>query len=299
MWLARRTVHLCKGKAVDTLPIKSCVVAHVPFAGGLSQKKGVNPDTGQHQLIKYVKGVSCVDHFCPNCHKCPHCCSRSTCRGQIAQFVGKIGSPGGQSKGHNSPQGRLHPPLLNLAKSNKVTHYHKLQCKSPQEQLPDEALQKNAVELFKTQKSLEFYNKLFPQLVDAYSGPQYPEPISSNRKIQNGDTGNHEDLPPGRRVGHIHRFQRRILPHTDSKSVQEVHAFSRPGSVLPIWKWTCLPPGSTTNCLNLYHRFQAPGMDSRCSQSAPGGSGPLAFPPVAILGKVVEKLQYYLCRESF
>ena len=35
-------------------------------------------------------------------------------------------------------------------------------------------------------------------------------------------------------MGHIHRFQRHILPHTNSQSVQEVHALSPPGSVLPV-----------------------------------------------------------------
>ena len=35
-------------------------------------------------------------------------------------------------------------------------------------------------------------------------------------------------------MGHIHRFQRCILPHTNSQSVQEVHALSLPGSVLPV-----------------------------------------------------------------
>ena len=43
-----------------------------------------------------------------------------------------------------------------------------------------------------------------------------------------------KNLPTGRGVGHIHRLQRRILPHTNSQSVQEVHAFSSPGSVLPV-----------------------------------------------------------------
>ena len=35
-------------------------------------------------------------------------------------------------------------------------------------------------------------------------------------------------------MGHIHRLQRRILPYTNSQSVQEVHAFSPPGLVLPV-----------------------------------------------------------------
>ena len=42
-------------------------------------------------------------------------------------------------------------------------------------------------------------------------------------------------------MGHIHRFQRRLLPHTNSQSVQEVHAFSPPGSVLPVQSPTLWP----------------------------------------------------------
>ena len=33
-------------------------------------------------------------------------------------------------------------------------------------------------------------------------------------------------------MGHIHRLQRRILPYTNSQSLQKVHSFSPPGSVL-------------------------------------------------------------------
>ena len=47
-----------------------------------------------------------------------------------------MGSTGGQSKSCNSPQGRLHSPLPLPAKSDKVTHHHKLLCQSPQEPLP-------------------------------------------------------------------------------------------------------------------------------------------------------------------
>ena len=35
-------------------------------------------------------------------------------------------------------------------------------------------------------------------------------------------------------MGYRNRFQRHILPHTNSKSIQEVHVVSHPGSVLPI-----------------------------------------------------------------
>ena len=40
-------------------PVYCHVANHVPFAGGLPQKKGVNPD--HQRVIKSVKGVSCVN----------------------------------------------------------------------------------------------------------------------------------------------------------------------------------------------------------------------------------------------
>ena len=58
-----------------------------------------------------------------------------------------------------------------------------------------------------------------------------PTVISNYHNRTGGESKN---LPPSRGVGHIYRFQRRILPHTSSQSVQEVHAFSHPGSVLPV-----------------------------------------------------------------
>ena len=63
-----------------------------------------------------------------------------------------------------------------------------------------------------------------------------------------------------------------------------------PGGTSP--KWTCLPPDSTTHYHSLCHQFQTPilgqWMHSACLFE---NLDPYAFPPAAILGKVVEKLQ--------
>ena len=60
-------------------------------------------------------------------------------------------------------------------------------------------------------------------------------------------------------------------------------------------KWTCLPPGTTTN-----YQFVSPVPDPQTwAVDALSLSweelDPYAFPPAAILGKVVEKLQDYPC----
>ena len=72
-------------------------------------------------------------------------------------------------------------------------------------------------------------------------GPEHLEHLFKHRVVQDGDPRDNKNLPTGRGVGHIHRFQRRLLPHTNSQSVKEVHAFSPPGSVLPVQGPTLWP----------------------------------------------------------
>ena len=72
------------------------------------------------------------------------------------------------------------------------------------------------------------------QPVETDPRPEHLEHLFKHRDVQDGNPRDHKNLPPSRGVGHIHRFQRRILPHTNSQSVQEVHALSPPGSVLPV-----------------------------------------------------------------
>ena len=119
---------------MDTLSVNSCGVTQVPFAAGLPQKQIVTPDIVQHPEIKYVKDVSCVGHlsFVQNG---PIVTIDLLLGARLHQLWKKMGRPGGQSQCHNSPQGRLHSSLQDSAKSDKITHHHKLPCKSSEEQL--------------------------------------------------------------------------------------------------------------------------------------------------------------------
>ena len=188
--------------------------------------------------------------FCKMCHKCPNCCSRSTCRGQIAPILGKMGSPRCRPQSDNSPQGRLHTTLPVSAKLDQVTQCHKLLCKSPQEPLPVGGIPSASEQKCnRTSNKSNISGLLQPvisssqtqQLVETYTRPQYLEQVSKDRVIQNGDSRDNKDLPTNRGVGHLRRFQRRILPHTDPEPVKEVHAFSYTGQILPIQSTTIRP----------------------------------------------------------
>ena len=70
--------------------------------------------------------------------------------------------------------------------------------------------------------------------METYSRPEQIKSLPQGGEIQDGDTGNHQDLPPRRGVGHLHRFQRCLLPHTDTGTVQKISEISCPRSDIPI-----------------------------------------------------------------
>ena len=81
--------------------------------------------------------------------------------------------------------------------------------------------------------------------METYPGPEHLEHLPKHRVVQNGDPRDNKELPTARGVGHLHKLQGRILPYTNSQSVQEVHAFSHPGSVLPVQSSTLWSVHST------------------------------------------------------
>ena len=57
-------------------------------------------------------------------------------------------------------------------------------------------------------------------------------------EIQNGNTRNHQIITPTRGVGHLNRFQGRLLPYTNTGTFQEIFKISCPGSDIPIQSTT-------------------------------------------------------------
>ena len=143
---------------------------------------------------------------------------------------------------HNTERG-LHPPLPVQTQPNQVTNSHKQLCQ-PTKKVPPSGgtvsadKQKCSGTSNKTKLTGFLQPAIFgtqtQQPVETYPGPEHLEHLPKHRVIQNGDPRDNKDLPTARGVGHLHRLQGRILPYTNSQSVQEVHEFSHPGSVLPV-----------------------------------------------------------------
>ena len=147
------------------------------------------------------------------------------------------------SEGDSDPKRGLHSSLSDPTKTHKVPHSHKPLCQSSQEQLPVRGIasayrQKCSGASTKSDVPRVLQSTVFSpktqQQVEAHSGPQQIEPFPQGGEIQNGDTRNHQDLPPDRGVGHLNRFQRILLPYTNTGTVQEIAEISCPGSDIPI-----------------------------------------------------------------
>ena len=228
-------------------------VANVHSVTRLPQKEGVNPNCCHHYSeIKYVKDVSCECslEFYKYCHKCPNCCYKSTCRGKVTSVLGKVGSSGFKSKSSHSTQRRLHPPLPVQTQFNQVTNGYKQLCQLTKT-VPSfggtvSAGEQNCSGTGSKPKltgvlQLAIFSTQTQQPVETCPGPEHLEHLPKYRVVQNGDPRDNKNLPTGRGVGHLHRLQGCILPYTNSQSVQEVHAFSHPGLVLPVQSSTLWP----------------------------------------------------------
>ena len=103
--------------------------------------------------------------FCPSCSKCPRCCHRSGCRGQVTEVLANMAKVGHKSKGGVDFERGIHATLQNQTTSDKIPmiksgYAHPLKSKALKDALLD-LISKLVVEKVVIRSSLAFYNRLF------------------------------------------------------------------------------------------------------------------------------------------
>ena len=179
---------------------------------------------------------------CQFCLQCTKCCPKSSCRGQTSKLLGNLARSGSRTQNNPKFEGRLYPPLPELTQTHKISNSHKLLCQSPQEQLPVGGIasaygQKCSRAGSKSNLPGVFqptFSSSQTQQMEAHFGSEQTKPLPQSGEIQNGNTGNHQNIPPTRGVGHLSRLQRCLLPHTNTGAIQEIPQISYPGPDLPI-----------------------------------------------------------------
>ena len=152
------------------------------------------------------------------------------------------GSRGRSEKSSNLERG-LHSSFSDPAKSYKVSDCLKPLCQSTQEQLPVGGItsayrqkcsrtgpQSNISGVLQSTVS----SPKTQQQMEANTESKQTKPFPQGGEIQNGDTGNHQNIPPTREVGHLSRLQGCLLPHTNTGTIQEIPKISCPGPDSPI-----------------------------------------------------------------
>ena len=136
-----------------------------------------------------------------------------------------------------------HPPLSDPAELIKNSHSHKLLWQSSQKsQTVGGITSAYGQKHHRTSSQTGLTRVLQPtifipkaqQQVETHLRPEQSESFPQDQKIQDGDTGNHQDLSPKGRMGNLHRLQGCLLPHPHTGTVQDVPEISFPGSDLPV-----------------------------------------------------------------
>ena len=181
--------------------------------------------------------------LCPTCNKFPTCCTKSACRGQATTLWANLAGSRGRSESYPDSERGLHPPLPDPAKTYKVSHSHKLLCQSSQGQLPvggiTSTYRQKCSGTGAKPKIPRVFQPTLPgtktqQQMETHIGPKQTKCLSQGGEIQNGNTGNHQSFSPPGGMGHLHRFQGRLLPHTNARTLQEVSPVSFPKPNIPV-----------------------------------------------------------------
>ena len=233
----------------QSLNVNFHVVQAAHSASGHSQKRELSPGSAgcyyRNHKLKYMKSVSCVTQLsCVNpVTNVRNTALKSACRGQTSKLLANLAGSGGRSESCSNLERGLYPPIPEPVKTHKVSHSHKLLCQSPQEPLPAGGItstyrQKCSGTSTKPNISGVFQPTIFgpkaQQQVETYIRSEQIESFPQGREIQNGDTGNHQDVLPTRGVGYLNRFQGRLLPYAYTGTVQEISEISCSGSDIPI-----------------------------------------------------------------
>ena len=181
--------------------------------------------------------------MCKSCNKCQKCCTKSACRDQTSKLLANLARFGGRSEGCSNPERGLHPPLSDPAKTGKISHDRKLLCQSSQEQLPVGCITSAYREKCRRTVKASNFSRVFQptisssktqQQVEAHTRSEQTESFPQEGEIQNGDTQNHQNVPPTRGMGHLNRLQGCLFPHSDTGTIQKISEISCRRSDIPI-----------------------------------------------------------------
>ena len=232
------------------LNAKLNVVNSVHTAFSKERSPGAAGCYSKRNKLKSVKSVSCV---IPLSYVSSQCCHKSACRGQTPKLLEKVVRPRSWTESGPNHERGLHPPLSDPAKLIKNSHSHKLLWQSSQKlETVRDITSAYGQKCHRTSPQTDLTRVFQPTIfspktqeqMEADLRPKQSEFFPQDRKIQDGDTGNHQDLTPTGRVGNLHRLQGCLLPFSNTGTIQEILEISYPRPNLSVQSTTVWPVNS-------------------------------------------------------
>ena len=192
------------------LNVKSCISATGPDhsknreTGYLDHSQKTEPVSGGQRDRKVCQTI-----------KCPKYGTHLPVGSRLNPFE-NLGSLGSWTRGSTNVEGGFHFPFPVKTKLGKVTQNYKLLCTSSQELILvrgiTSAYGRDAVEPVQNLcASSAFLGSKITQPLETYSRSEQTKPF-----------GDHQDHPPTMGVGYLNRFQGRLLPYTNTGTVQDI-----------------------------------------------------------------------------
>ena len=176
--------------------------------------------------------------------KMSKCCAKSSCRDSPSKLLESLAKTWSRSESSSDPKRGLYTSLSGPTETRKTSHSQKLLCQSSQEQLPVRGIaathRPKCSRKGKEPHVAGFLQQTVSspkteQQMETHPRPKQTESVSKGTKIQNGNTGNHQNLPARGRMGYLHRLQGRVFPYSDTGTLQEIsRKISRGRPNLPI-----------------------------------------------------------------
>ena len=229
--------------------------------------------------------------FCPKCAKCPSCCLCAS-RVQTKPILVHLADSRRNNQGGTNLEGGLHSTIQISPKLDQATNHCEWLCLCPKEHLSAGGSAATLGQKCYRKGQTTKFSSLFQPLVsgtetkqqmEANPRPKCPKQIFEGGYFQNGNSRDHTDISAPRGVGHVHRFQGRILSHSYPSSVQEISEISFPRSVLSV-------QGTTLRSVDSSYGVHDCGQGSKTDGSVQGYTDPPVPRRLACSGSVIPRL---------
>ena len=234
--------------------------------------------------------------LCSTCNNCHKCCTQSACRGKTSEILENLAGSGSRPKSSSDPKRGLHPSLPDPAKAHKVTQGYQLLCQSElvPKQIFDFVGYRFDLRAGRVRPTPDRWQNLQDKILEIMSLPHCPVRQFLDLVYQTSSNSKSPTYPRAAECGSRQAIQAGP-DHSDG--------MVPPSRGFPSYMQQVAPTSDlfATRFNNKLPQFVSPVPDPLAvvvdALSLPWENlDAYAFPPAAILGKVVERLQDSPCK---